>query len=225
MRVHLVSASLAIAAGLALAAAAAEPLLAAAPDAAAERALAKLQAWLDGTRDLRGRFEQHMVSGALGTGMVESGRLWLERPSRMRWDYRKPERKVAIVEGTSSRFWIEQDRQMWEGRLADADDALATLLLGREPLRAIFEVRLLAVEEEARDGARIALRPRRGSERFEEVSLTLDPADGSIRAAEVVDATGNRIEYRFFDLVRNGGVAAAVFEFTPPPGTEVVQVP
>ncbi len=33
----------------------------------------RVQEWLDGTRDIEARFEQTMMSGALGIGVEESG--------------------------------------------------------------------------------------------------------------------------------------------------------
>ena len=64
--------------------------------------VAGLQAWLDGTRDLEGRFEQRIVSGAFGAGSTEKGKLALLRPGRMRWDYESPEKKVALVNGEAT---------------------------------------------------------------------------------------------------------------------------
>ena len=58
---------------------------------------AGFQAWLSGTSTLDVRFRQNLVSAALGTTATESGRLYLERPGKLRWDYLDPERKVALV--------------------------------------------------------------------------------------------------------------------------------
>ena len=59
-------------------------------------ALAALQRWLDGTKDLQARFEQSLLSSALGAGPSESGRIYLRRPGRMRWEYTDPEAKIAV---------------------------------------------------------------------------------------------------------------------------------
>jgi hypothetical protein len=70
---------------LAIAATVAGPRADAPRDAAA--AVAGLQSWLDGTRNLSGRFRQELVSGALGGGVLESGRFWLVLIGRFLWFY------------------------------------------------------------------------------------------------------------------------------------------
>jgi outer membrane lipoprotein-sorting protein len=60
------------------------------------------------------------------------------------------------------------------------------------------------------------------AEQFEEVLLLLRPPEFGIEAAEVLDAAGNRISYRFIALRRNRGIPERIFLFEPPPGTSVL---
>jgi outer membrane lipoprotein carrier protein len=191
------------------------------PDAAA--VLEGLQGWLDGTRDLEGRFEQSLVSGALGAGLAERGRVYLLRPGRMRWDYVDPERKVALVEDLRTRLYVEADRQLWEGTLDETEAVLPLLLSSEQRLGELFEIALLA-DPAAGDGGvhRLRLAPRGGSGGFEEVVLTLRPPRYAVEQAEVLDRAGNRVVYRFEALKRNRGLPAATFYFEPPPGTEIL---
>jgi outer membrane lipoprotein carrier protein len=184
--------------------------------------LGALQTWLDQTRDLEGRFEQTLESGALGTGLEETGHIYLWRPGKMRWDYLEPERKIALVEGDATRLYLEEDGQLWEGRLED-DALLTTLLTGTEPLEALFEAALLATPKHGGRGTyRLQLLPRDGAE-FRHVVLTLRGPEFGIEAAEVLDGAGNLMQYRFAKLRRNTGLSEAVFHFEPPPGTEVLR--
>jgi outer membrane lipoprotein carrier protein len=183
----------------------------------------RLQTWLDGTSDLEASFEQTLASGALGVGLAESGRLYLWRPGRMRWDYLEPERKIALVDGESTWLYLEEDSQLWEGRLED-DALLATLLAGARPLETVFESALLATPRRGGRGAyRLQLVPRSDEESFQHVVLTLRPPEFAIEAADVLDAAGNLMQYRFADLRRNAGLSKTVFHFEPPPGTELVR--
>ena len=94
--------------------------LSAEPDRA--QVVAGRQRWLDGTHDLQGEFEQILRSGALGAGIRESGRLWVERPGKMRWDYLDPENKIAILDGSRTLLWITED--VFEGLLVDGKDSV-----------------------------------------------------------------------------------------------------
>jgi outer membrane lipoprotein carrier protein len=187
------------------------------------RVVAGLQRWLDETRDLEAEFEQILRSGALGSGLRESGRLWVVRPGKMRWDYREPENKVAIVDGDRTWLWIEEDDQLILGRLDGEGDLLSNLLAGEGRIAELFEVAPAVEAEKAEEGVhRVRLVPRRGGEALEEIVLVVRPPEFSIVAAEVLDAAGNRIEYRFSRFRRNRGIPARRFEFEAPPGAEVL---
>jgi outer membrane lipoprotein carrier protein len=185
---------------------------------AAGQGLEGLQRWLDATTTLEARFRQVLVSHALGSAAEESGRLYLERPGRMRWDYLKPERKVAIVDGEHARLYVAADAQMWEGALEPSERILPELLASKRSLGELFGV-------SAASAGRLVLAPRTQAEDYEELTIELDPGDSAVRSVEVLDAAGNRMRYEFSEVRRNRGVPAEIFEFEPPPGTEVVARP
>jgi len=184
----------------------ASPVARGAPaSAAAAPVLAGLQAWLDGTVSLRADFRQSLVSGALGTATVETGSLYLERPGKLRWDYREPDKKIALLLGDRTFLYLEDDRQFVRGRLA-ADQAL----FPREGGNGSYRLRLTPKE---RPGG-VAV-----------VTLVLADKTFAITGAEVLDEAGNRMTYSLGHLVRNGPQPEGVFAFEPPPGTEIVDTP
>jgi len=207
--------------------------LAAASAAAAEPAaldgpavLERVQRWLDATRDLQGGFEQTLVSGALGAGLRERGQIYVSRPGRMRFDYLEPERKVAIIDGDRTWLYLEEDAEMMRGRLEDSGDLLPALLAGERPLALLFAAELVSAPEPGGPPAyRVRLAPLGESDAFESVVITVESPEFAIASAEVLDAAGNRMLYRFSDLKRNQGVDPARFSFEPPSGTTVSGAP
>lgn len=181
--------------------------------------IARLERWLAETRDLQASFEQRLVSGALGADLVERGELIIQRPGRMRWDYRDPEIKTVLIEGRRLEMYIAEDAQLVRADLPEDGDLLTLLLVGDRPLRDLFDVVSLPAESGA---PRLRLRPRRANETVEEVVVDLHPRSAAIRSAHVRDAAGNEMEYRFRDLRRNRGIPASKFEFEPPSGTRIV---
>lgn len=183
----------------------------------------RVQEWLDGTRDMEARFEQTLRSGALGTGLRESGKLVLQRPGKMRWDYLEPERKVALIVGDSTRLYLEEDRQLWEGRL-ESGSLLQMLLADDQPIDRLFDAELLGGPDSGGEGAyRLRLLPRADPESLREIVLMLRPPVFAIDSVEVLDAAGNRMLYRFSEVRRNRGLADSIFHFEPPEGTEVIR--
>jgi outer membrane lipoprotein carrier protein len=184
--------------------------------------LAGLERWLEGTRDMECRFEQRLVSGALGAGAVESGTLKILRPGRMRWDYRKPEAKIAILDGDRTFVYLPSDRQWIRGRLASQGAGLGTLLGGAARVSEVFQATLGSPAPDGDGAYRLKLVPLQPGGGLESVILIVRPPTHAIEAARVLDAAGNVVEYRFSGIRRNRGLPAAAFRFEPPPGTEIV---
>ncbi len=185
-----------------------------------------LAAWLDGTRDLTCRFEQRLLSGALGAGTRESGILYLVRPGKLRWEYEDPERKTAIVDGDRTLLYLPEERQMIRGRLAPDEDLLPALLAGRGRIGDLFDAKVLEPSGPGgKDTVKVRLVPRSAAPGVQEVVLTLRPPEYSIEKADVLDPAGNRMEYLFTSLRRNRGVSETLFTLEPPPGTEIAGPP
>ncbi len=183
-----------------------------------------LDRWLSGTRDLECRFEQRLVSSALGGAARESGVLYVERPGRLRWDYREPERKIVLVDGGRTVLYVVEDRQWIRGRLSEEQGLLPMLLAGRGSVADLFEASE-ATDETGEGRPRVRLVRRGAPGEFEEIVLTLSPGDHAIERADVLDGAGNRVEYRFSALKRNRGIDPAVFAIEPPAGVEVLGEP
>ncbi len=210
----------------ALAAGAAGPPASTPESAGDDRAvIAGLQRWLDGTRDLECRFDQRLVSGALGAGAHESGVMYLSRPGRMRWDYLRPERKTVIVEGTTTLLYVAEDRQLIRGRLAPEQDLLPGLLAGKERIADLFRANVTPGPG-GRHSFRVRLVPRSESEAgVAEVTVSVRAPEYAIEEADVLDPAGNRMDYRFTSIRRNAALSETIFTFEPPPGTEIVVQP
>jgi len=199
-------------------------MAAAADEGGPATAVEGLQRWLDGTRSLECRFEQELLSGALGAGLMESGTLYVGRPGRMRWDYRDPEVKVALIDRERMLLYLAEDRQLIVSEIPEEGDLLPTLLAGTARLDRLFDAELVQ-EAPADPLVELRLVPRDRVDSFEEVVLTLRRPGWAIERAQVMDAAGNRMEYRFHRLKRNRELPRGVFSFEPPPGTEIVDQP
>lgn len=196
------------------------PVVASGP--AAAELLDGIQQWLDGTQDLEGRFRQTLASGAMGAGLEESGKVFIARPGKMRWEYLAPERKVALLDGNRTWLYMEDEEQLTLGRLDPEGELLPALFAGHRRLADVFVAEVPADREGGRGEWLLRLRPLASEDGLEEVLLTLSREDFRIRAAEVLDAAGNRMVYRFGDFRRNVGLPDALFRLTPPAGTLVV---
>jgi len=185
--------------------------------------VAGLQAWLDGTQTLDMRFQQSLVSNALGTTATESGRLYLERPGKLRWDYLDPEKKIALLLGDRTALYLEDEKLMSRGRLTGEQGLFPRLLAGHDRVEEFFVANLVATPSTGGHGSyRLRLVPKGDPATLGAVTLTLRPPAFLIEGAELLDETGNRTTYTFSNVRRNRPLPEGLFAFEPPPGTEVV---
>jgi outer membrane lipoprotein carrier protein len=184
----------------------------------AETLARRIEARHRGVRDLTARFVQTYRSGSLGREVVEKGVLSLKPPSRMRWEYRDPEKKTFVSDGQTSYFYVPADRQVIRRAQSDARDLPAMLLSGHADIVGTFEV---ALETGPGGLQRLRLTPRKPEPEVERIYVDVDGAD-RIRAILVLDAQGNRSQFAFDDIRENVGLDDRLFRFEVPRGVEVI---
>lgn len=169
---------------------------------------------------LRMDFEQSMEYAGRRR-MAEQGTLYLMRPGKMRWDYSRPEGKVAVSDGTIFRMYSPNSNQVRQVRLDEMTDLRAPLsfLLGRMRLRRMF--RNLRVDES--DGTPVLTgEGRSGQDYFSRVEFSFDPGDFRISGIRIFGRDESVNIYKFSDERPNPSLAADLFEFEFPEGAEVV---
>ena len=165
-------------------------------------------------RGLAAEFEQTYAAG--GRVRRESGRLFLARPGRMRWEYPG---KLFIVNGREVWLYILADREATRADTgAVSDERFPFLfLLGQTNLRRAF--RSIEIVEEGADSRTLRLLPRNNSnltELFLSVSI-----DGRISKVRMVDRGGAISEISLRNVRENYVAPADAFRFSPPPGVNV----
>jgi outer membrane lipoprotein carrier protein len=188
------------------------------PASPAEALARRIEAHHRGVRDLTARFVQTYRSGALGREVVEKGVLSLKPPSRMRWEYRDPEKKTFVSDGKASYFYVPADRQVIRREQSDSRDLPAMLLSGHADILSTFHV---ALETGQAGRQRLRLTPRKAEPEIEHLYVDVDDAD-RIRAILVLDAQGNRSQFVFDDIRENVGLEDRLFRFDVPRGVEVI---
>jgi outer membrane lipoprotein carrier protein len=168
--------------------------------------------------DMTARFVQRYRSGLIGQEIVERGTLSLKQPGRMLWEYRDPERKTFVSDGSTCWFYVPADRQVIVRRQGGERGVALELLAGQMDLVAQFEP---GIETTAAGAVRLRLLPRKPDPDVSAVYLEVD-AEGRIRGIEILDTQENRSQFRFENVRENVGLPDSLFRFEVPPGVEVV---
>ena len=192
-----------------------------------EESLARVQARYDSIRDLEASFEQTTEAMLLsGTGVVGAeasrGKVLLVKPGRMRWSYQEPEPSLVVSNGETLWIYDPSAGQVTRAKIGGGYLAGAALqfLFGSGQLSEVFSATLLGCGPA---GVEIDLVPLESAS-YERLSLTASPKDGLIQETSIVDLFGNRTTIRFSEIVLNESPSLDLFEFEPPPGTELLDM-
>lgn len=163
-----------------------------------------------------------------GSGMerTESGRLWLKKPGKMRWEYRSPEEKLFVSDGHNGWLYLPADKQVRKSsmkKLADLRSPLA-FLLGKTKLEKELDGLSFAPDVQTWRPDDFILRgvPRGMEDTVRQVVLEITPQHQIVRIL-LYGVDDSITEYRFSNQKENVAVPDAKFRFIPAPGTEVIE--
>ena len=181
--------------------------------------LAAFDAKSQSIRDFTATFTQTYRSGALGRAIVESGAVKVKRPSRMMFEYEKPDKKLFVADGDRYYFYVPRDKQVMVQNQKGDQRATARILaeghllehfkcIGEEP--DALGRKLVLVPVEAEKDANV-----------KRITVVLS-ADLRLIALEIQDAEGSTSRLVFSDFKENVGLKDAQFRFDVPKGVEVI---
>jgi outer membrane lipoprotein carrier protein len=173
-------------------------------------------------RGLAADFEQTYSGPGLSTRR-ERGRLFLQRPRRMRWEYDPAPGKLFIVNGRDVWFYVPADREATHADAGSVSDARFPFLflLGATNLRRLFRSISIAENSGAQQEARtLRLIPRDKVSGLREVFLEVFN-DGRISRIRILDEGGATSEVTLMNVRENFIAPADAFLFRPPPGVTV----
>ncbi|NHA14326.1 outer membrane lipoprotein chaperone LolA [Thioalkalivibrio sp. XN279] len=183
------------------------------------RAPELLRAFLAETVTLEAAFSQVLLEADSQHTQVSTGRFYLHRPQRFRWDYEAPVPQLVVADGEN--LWL-YDPDLEQATMRRLDDGLsstpAMLLSGDGSLDDSFRIGA-AYREDGFDWVELA--PLSGEADFAGVRVGF--VDGVLASMELIDALGQTTIIRFEEVVVNEPLDAALFQFVPPPGADVIR--
>jgi outer membrane lipoprotein carrier protein len=192
----------------------------------------KLQARYDQTKDLQADFKQTTRIEGFGTPIASSGKLYIKKPGRLRWDYLEPHTEEIYVNGNEVRMYVPEHKQVLVGKLTQmaASQAPLELLQGVAKLEEQYDIDPGGSGDRGEGKVpRLALIPKAtGSESVRTVAkivLELHPKSYFIQKVAIHEISGNVASFQFSNLKANSGLKNGLFEFTVPPDVEVVKAP
>jgi outer membrane lipoprotein carrier protein len=191
----------------------------------------KLQARYEQTRDLQAEFKQSTKIEGFGTPISSSGRMYIKKPGRLRWDYLEPNVEEIYVNQNDVMMYVPEHKQVLIGKLTQmaASQAPLQLLQGAAKLEEQFDVELtpegrgegglplltLLPKQTAHESVRTVLK----------IVVEVQPKIYFIKRLSIHEVSGNVSTFQFINLKPNSGLKKEMFEFQVPPGVEIVKAP
>ena len=186
----------------------------------ADQLIRQLESRYGRMRGLAAEFEQTYSAPGFQRVRRERGRLVLQRPRRMRWEYDPKPGKLFIVNGRDVWLYVPADREATHADLNNVSDARFPFLflLGQSNLRREFSsITLVGASAETRT---LRLVPRGAAAGLREIFLELYP-DGRITKVRLSETSGAVSEVTLTNVRENFAAPPDAFELRPPPGVTV----
>jgi outer membrane lipoprotein carrier protein len=186
--------------------------------AASGPARQRLNAFATDLHSLKGQFTQTLTDASGQGAKTSSGTLALEAPREFRWDTVTPYRQTIVADG--SRVWLyDPELEQVTVRVQSTEEA-------HSPLTVITDLKQLdrdftVTERGEHDGlAWLRLTSKAKDPQFGYADLGFDTQ--GLKRMVFEDQLGATTDIRFADWQRNVELPPSTFNFTPPPGADVI---
>ncbi|HTV97947.1 MAG TPA: outer membrane lipoprotein chaperone LolA [Steroidobacteraceae bacterium] len=148
-----------------------------------------------------------------------SGKFYLQRPGKFRWDYAEPSQQLVLGDGKDIWFY---DKDLSQANVRSMDSTLASspavLLSGTGSVSDQFDVKALPDQ----GGLRwFQLIPKHPETDFQLVRIGFDK-DGELASMFLADKLNQITQLTFTHPVKNPKFIPDLFTFSPPPGVDVI---
>jgi len=161
---------------------------------------------------------------------IESGQVYFRRPGLMRWEYDSPEKKLFLVDGKTTWFYVPYDHTVTKAPVKESSDwrTPLALLTGKADLSRLCS-RIDLVTQSGTPAGHAVLRCLPKEEEkvsdgndYTEVFLEVNTSSGELTRIEIRQPAGIELEYRFGNWQTDIPLAGDLFRFQVPSGVAIV---
>jgi outer membrane lipoprotein carrier protein len=192
----------------------------------------QLQARYEKTKDLQADFTQKTMIEGFERPITSSGKVYIKKPGRLRWNYLDPSVEDIYVNRDDIKVYVPEHKQVLVGKLTQMASSKAPLelLQGAATLEESFDIeptpgkgrgvggiRLLTLLPKSREGE--------AGRSLQRIVVEVFPKTYFIRTISLYEVSGNVASFEFSSLQYNIGLANALFDLKLPADVVVVKAP
>jgi len=190
-----------------------------------ETVLAEIQKRYERTSDFEAQFVQEYVGKVMQRIQKGEGKVYFKKKGMMFWDYRTPDQKL-ISNGQTLWYYQPEENQVFVSDISKIlqEKTPLAFLAGEGNLTRDFNLvnfnEALSAREE---NYVVELAPKEPNATLSKLILTVDKKSYAVIQTDVIDELGNITRTRFLNIKTNVSLQDSFFQFTIPPGTEIIK--
>jgi outer membrane lipoprotein carrier protein len=188
----------------------------------------KLQGSYEKTTDLKADFIQEAAIKSIKKTQREEGKVFFKNPKSMLWEYAKPQGKKLVINSQTAWLYIAREKVAYKQKSESIFQSkfLMNFFAGTGKLKDDFIMKYAEPKAMDKDGNYLlVLIPREKTAACNSVNLTIDRNNFYILQISFDDVMGNSTTLRFSNISINTGLAQKMFQFKPPVGVQVFDMP
>lgn len=192
----------------------------------------RLQARYEKTKDLQADFTQKTLIEGFERPITSSGKVYIKKPGRLRWNYLDPSTEDIYVQGDEVKVYVPEHKQVLVGKLTQmaASKAPLELLQGAAKLEESFDVEPTPGKGRGVGGIRLLTllpksRENEAQRGIQKIVVEVFPKTYFIRTVSLYEVSGNVSTFEFASVQPNLGLSEEVFTPKFPDDVEVVRAP
>jgi outer membrane lipoprotein carrier protein len=187
--------------------------------------MAEIQKRYETTNDFEAGFVQEYIGKVMKRVQKGEGKVYFKKKGMMRWDYRIPDQKL-ISNGHTLWYYQPEEKQVFVSDVSKVlkEKTPLAFLAGEGDLRRDFDLVRFTESSSQKDATFVVeLSPKEPNPALAKLTLTVDKKTYQVIQSDVFDELGNVTRTRFMDIKTNVNLSNSLFQFTIPPGTEVLK--
>jgi outer membrane lipoprotein carrier protein len=188
----------------------------------------RLQLVYEKTQDFKANFVQQTTVKSIRKTDTEAGMVFFKSPRNMLWNYSQPKAKKLVINSRKAWLYLPQEKVAYT---QDADyifksKILIKFLSGLGKLKDDFIIKY--AESGALDkkgNYLLVLTPLEKSPSLNPFLITVDKSTFLILQVSFEDTMGNSTLVKFSNISTNSGLSEKMFQFQPPEGVGIFNMP
>ena len=194
-----------------------------APASDAAAIVDKVQQFYGSIKQVTALFRQTVTNNTFGSSKASDGKVWLEKPGKMRWDYFESSHgqvqvKKSFISNGAYLYVVEHDnKQVVKKNLQhDLMPVAVSFLYGTGDLNAEFNAQLdTSGTYGSKSDVVLKLTPKQPSAQYKDLILVVSPKDYHVTQSIIIDSSNNTNHFQFYSPDFTTPVKDTWFQFDP----------